>query len=181
VNAGSGTSAIGFVAGGAAVGTSNTEATFPGLGGASVAGARVVGAGVAAFGTIDALFGGGPRLATMAAASAAIGDGVGVLASSAAGVAGPDLSLGKRGLPRPGDRLEGSVLLRCTPDAVGVTNAGVIGLGTAPEWRERFEDVDTFLRTPPYLRRLSAPALEDVDAERPIAELLRPGVVGDRT
>lgn len=87
------------------------------------------------------------------------------------------LAAGKRGLPSAGERFEGNVLLRCTPDVVGVTNAGVMGLGTAPERRERFEDVETFLRTPPYWRRLSAPALEVVDADRPIPVLFR-GVVG---
>ena len=40
---------------------------------------------------------------------------------------------GKRGLPRAGVRFEGSVLLRCTPEVEGEANAGVIGLGTAPE------------------------------------------------
>jgi hypothetical protein len=120
----------------------------------------------------------GPRLATIAAASAEIGDVSGFLGSSALGVEGPDLSLGNRGLLSAGDLFEGNVLLRCTLDVVGVAKAGVMGLGTAPEWRERFEEVETFLRTPLYLRRLSAPALEVVDADRPIPELLRPGVVG---
>lgn len=102
-----------------------------------------------------------------------MGDERGLLVSS-----GPIcFAAGKRGLPSPGERFEGSVLLRCTPDVVVETNDGAIGLGTAGECRERFEDVDTFLRTPPYMRRLSAPALEVVEADRPMPELLR-GVVG---
>jgi hypothetical protein len=120
----------------------------------------------------------GPRLATIAAASADIGAVSGFFGSSVLGVDGPDISLGNRGLLRAGDLFEGKVLLRCTLDVVGVAKAGVIGLGTAPERRERFEEVETFLRTPLYLRRLSAPALEVVDADRPIPELFRPGVVG---
>jgi hypothetical protein len=120
----------------------------------------------------------GPRLATIAAASADIGVERGFFTSSVVGVEGPDFSLGKRGLLSAGDRLEGTVLLRCTPEVDGVAKAGVIGLGTAPECRDRFEDVDTFLRTPLFLRMLSAAALEAADADRPIPELFRPGVVG---
>jgi hypothetical protein len=120
----------------------------------------------------------GPRLATMAAASADIGEVIGFFGSSVLGVEGPDMSLGNRGLLSAGDRFDGNVLLLCTPEVVGVAKAGVMGLGTAPECRERFDDVDTFRRTPLYLRTLSAPALEAADAERPRPELLRPGVVG---
>jgi hypothetical protein len=142
---------------------------------------RVVGARPCASSSVlDGFFEDCPRLATIAAASAAIGEVIGLLGSSTPGVDWPDLSLGNRGPPRAGDRCEGNVLLRWTAeDVVGVANAGVSGLGTAPECRERFEDVDTFLRTPPYFRKLSAPALEDVDADLPMPELLRPGVVGD--
>lgn len=122
----------------------------------------------------------GPRLAIIAAASADIGEASGFFVSSAFGVVGPDFSLGKRGLLSAGERFEGTVLLRWTPDVVGVANAGVIGLGTAPECRDRLEEVDTFLRTPLYFARLSAPALEVVDADRTMPELLRPGVVGVR-
>jgi hypothetical protein len=114
----------------------------------------------------------------IAAASAEMGDVRGFFASSATGVEGPDISLGNRGLLIAGERFDGRVLLRCTPDVVGVAKAGVIGLGTAPECRERFEEVETFLRTPLYFRMLSAAALEVVEADRPIPELLRPGVVG---
>jgi hypothetical protein len=120
----------------------------------------------------------GPRLATIAAASAAIGEESGLLGSSALGVEGPDMSLGKRGLLSAGDLFEGKVLLRCTPEVVGVPMEGVTGLGR-PDCRDRFEDVDTFLRTPlPSLRTLSAPTLDAADTERPMPELLRPGVVG---
>jgi hypothetical protein len=101
------------------------------------------------------------------------------LGSSPTGVVGPEcFSRGKRGLPSAGDLFDGSVLLLCTPDPAGDAKAAVMGLGTAPEWRERLEDVETFLRTPPYLRRLSAPALEDVEADRSMPPVLRV-VVGD--
>lgn len=90
----------------------------------------------------------GPRLATIAAASADIGEVKGFFGSSALGVDGPDISLGNRGLLSAGDRLEGRVLLLCTPEAVGVAKAGVMGLGTAPDCLERLEEVETFLRTP---------------------------------
>lgn len=119
----------------------------------------------------------GPRLATIAAASAAIGEVKELFFSSALGVEGPETSLGKRGLFSAGERFEGRVLLLCTPDVVGLPTAGVIGLGTA-EVRERFDDVDTFLRTPLYFLTLSAPALDAAEIERPMPVPLRPGVVG---
>jgi hypothetical protein len=171
-NACSGASSAGFT------GVGTTSAIFfSGAGALTASGAG--GAGVFAgsetgVGALDT----GPRLATIAAASADIGAVSGFFGSSVLGVDGPDISLGNRGLLRAGDLFEGKVLLRCTLDVVGVAKAGVIGLGTAPERRERFEEVETFLRTPLYLRRLSAPALEVVDADRPIPELFRPGVVG---
>lgn len=102
------------------------------------------------------------------------------LPSSVVGVDGPEGLLAKRGLLNAGDRFVGRVLLRCTPEAGGVTKPGVTGLGTAPEWRERLDEVETFLRTPPYRRKLSAPALDDVEAERLTPELFLPGVVGVR-
>jgi hypothetical protein len=112
-----------------------------------------------------------------AADSIVLGDNK-ALPSSAVGVEGPEGLLANRGLFRCGDLLVGKVLLLCTPDVGGVTKPGVIGLGIAPEWRERLEEVETLRRTPPYLRKLSAPALDDVEAERLIPELFRPGVVG---
>lgn len=118
-------------------------------------------------------------LAVLSEASVGSEEESGLFTSSATGVVGPDcFAGGKRGLPRAGERFDGRVLLRCTPELGVEANAGVMGLGTAPEWRERFDEVETFLRTPPYIRKLSAPALEDVDADRPMPELLRPGVVG---
>jgi hypothetical protein len=79
-----------------------------------------------------------------------------------------------------GDRLEGTVLLRCTPEPGGVPNAVVVGLGTAPERRECLDEVDTFLRIPPNFRMLSAAALEAAETERPSPLVLRLGVVGVR-
>ena len=125
--------------------------------------------------------GSGFALTTLGGASTGMIDDNGLFTSSAAGVEGPEcFPAGNRGLPIAGERFDGKVLLRETPEVVGVANMGVIGLGTAPECRERFEDVETFLRTPPCKRRLSAPALEVVEAERPIPEPLRPRVVGVR-
>lgn len=117
----------------------------------------------------------------MIVASAGGGGETGLFTSSATGVEGPDtLAKEKRGLPIAGDRFEGNVLLLFILEVGGVPNGGMIGLAAAPERRERREDVETFRRTPPCMRKLSAPALELVEAERTIPELLRRGVVGVR-
>jgi hypothetical protein len=44
--------------------------------------------------------------------------------------------------------------------------------------RECFDDVETLRLIPPPLRKLSAPALDAADAERPSPDLLRPGELG---
>ena len=54
------------------------------------------------------------------------------VSSTATGVEGSEpLSLGYRDAGRAGDLLDGSVLLLWTPELE--VNAGVVGLGTAPE------------------------------------------------
>lgn len=120
-------------------------------------------------------------------ASRSIGDAAwggavasGDLASSGAGVGGSEVLLNREpGIA--GDLLDGRVLLRCTPEPVGVvTKDGVVGLGIAPECLDCLEEVDTFLRTPPNFRILSAAALDAAEADRPIPDLFRAGVVGVR-
>lgn len=121
-------------------------------------------------------------LATLKGVAFVGGSGeAGLCTSSATGVEGPDaLAKEKRGLPIAGDRFEGNVLLLFILEVGGVAKGGMLGLAAAPERRERREDVETFRRTPPYLRKLSAPALELVEAERRMPELLRRGVLGVR-
>ena len=104
-----------------------------------------------------------------------------LFASSAAGVGGSEpLLLEKRAPGMAGDLFDGTVLLRWTPELVGVLNAWAVGLGMAVECRECLDEVDTFRRIAPYLRKLSAPALEAAEADRPSPDLFRPGVVGVR-
>ena len=59
----------------------------------------------------------------------------------------------------PGERFDGTVLLRWTPPVGVVANAGLAGLGAPLDCLECREETDTLRRMPPYFRTLSAPAL----------------------
>jgi len=96
-----------------------------------------------------------------------------------------DLSRLNRDDITAGDRLEGTVLLRWTADPVvgvarGLLNNGVAGLGAATDadFFDCFEETETFLLTPPNLRRLSAPAELAVDPDLSMPEMTL-DVVGD--
>ena len=101
------------------------------------------------------------------------------LLSSPLGVGGSEvLSLEKRGVSMAGDFLEGTVLLRWTPDPLEALKTGVTGVGT-PEFLECLDEVETLRLTPPNFWILEAAALEAAEADRPNPDCLRPlGVVG---
>lgn len=95
------------------------------------------------------------------------------------GVVGSELfSRGKRG-DVLADLFDGTVLLRCTPEArVGLGTAiGVTGAGTTVDLFDVLEDTETFRRMLPNLRTLSAPALA-FELDLPMTVLDLPGVGG---
>ena len=99
------------------------------------------------------------------------------------GVGGSE-GLLNRAAPNAGDLLDGTVLLLWTPmvgvvAASGVAYGELVELGAPFDCLECFDETETFLRIPPYLRTSSAPALP-FDGERPTLDFDRPcnGVVG---
>lgn len=134
-------------------------------------------------GCIDVACSGGNCVTGDDTAAGEIGPVLGCISPGKFGVVGV---AGSEGLPnrvedRAGDFFDGTVLLLCTelPVALlakGTPVDGVTGLGAPFEPREFFDDTETLRRTPPYLRRLSAPPLA-FEADLPMFDFVVDGGV----